>query len=225
MANVLFPTTNAQKVQNIWNRDQGIIDEGTFFLATNPTPGTGIATTTSITTEDQLHPVMLIQNTWTPGDPNAKNIYPINLEMIWTAAPTSATFWQYSLRLDTSNPNKYTSGGSVIVPVNANGQVNTGSRAAIYFGAIVGLTQASSGRLVDIGMAHQTIPTVRDTTRLQFGVPHINAVNNATGVNVNRSVSVPPLVIAPGQWMALQMWGTANAAAPAWEFILQYVER
>lgn len=225
MSNILFPTTTAQKVVNIWNQMQGIVDEGTYYIATNPTPGTGIATTTSITTENQLAPVMMIQNQWTPGDPNAKNIYPVSLQLLVTAAPTSATFWEYSVRLDPQNPSKYTSGGSVITPVNANGQVNTGSQAKIIFGAIVALTQASAGRLMAVGMANPTIPIVKDTICMEFGRAHADTVVNVAAANTVRQVSLPPVVIPPGGWLAIQMWGTGNAAAPAFEFQLDYVER
>lgn len=225
MANVQFPTLVAQKVQNIWNRDQGIVDEGTYFVATNPTPGTGIATTTSITTEDQTKPILLIQNQWTPGDPNAKNIYPLSLSMLVTAAPTSAAFWQYSIRLDAANPSKYTSGGSTIVPVNVNGLVNTGTQAKVYYGAVVALTQGSAGRLVAGGMMSPTIPLVKDTMRIEFGTQDVGPSVNTTAVNTTRTVIAPPICIPPGGWLALQMWGTSNGGAPAWEFQFDYVER
>lgn len=225
MANVNFPSQTAQKVQNIWNRDQGVVDEGSYFTATNPTPGTGIATTTSITAETQTSSVLLIQNQWNPANSLAKNIYPLSLKMLFTAAPTSATFWQYSLRLDLSNPSKYTSGGSSIIPVNVNGYTTGASQAAIYFGALVALTSSTNSRLVGGGMLSPTIPLVKDTHTIVFGRQVSAPLINTTAVNGNRVENVAPVVIPPGGWLALQLWGGSNAGAPAWEFQLDYVER
>ncbi len=224
MSNVQFPTTVAQKVQSIWNRDQGILDEGTSFVATNPTPGTGIALVSSITAETQTSPSMLIFNSWSPTDPNAKNIYPLGLRMICTSAPTSATYWQMSMRLDLNNPLKYTSGGSTIVPVNTGAAANA-SKAVIYFGALVGLTQAAGGRLVSNVMVSPTIPVVKDVHNIEFGLGTMWPLQNIATVNFVRNVAVPAIAIPPGGWLAINHWGASSGAAPAFEFQLDYIER
>ena len=225
MPNLQFPTIVAQKTQPIFLRDHGILDEGSYFTATNPTPGTGIATTTSITAETQVSPVMLIQNQWGVNDPNAKNIYLMGLNLIVTAAPTSATFWQGSLRMDLANPLKYTSGGSVITPVGCNGSASAASKAQIYFGAIVALAQAASGRLVANFMANPLIPLVKDEIRLEFGTGVQTTLSATAAANTVRSIQLPAIAIPPQGWIALQMWGGSNAGAPAFEFQLDYIER
>lgn len=222
---VTFQTSTQQKVATVWPTLHTLCEEGSLFVATNPTPGTGIATTTSITSETQTSPVLLMQNQWAPGAPTSKNLYPISLELIVTAAPTSATFWHYSIRLDAANPSKYTSGGSQITPVNTNAASGNTSSTAIYFGAITGLTQATGGRLIASGMLSPTIPLVKDTMRIEFGVASMPGLVNVASTNVNRSASVPAICIPPGYWLAVQMWGTSNAGAPAFEFNLQYAER
>ncbi len=225
MPSTQFPTVVAQKVQSIWNRDQGILDEGTAFIATNPTPGTGIALVSSVTAETQTSPTMLIYNGWTPTDPNAKNIYPIGLRMICTAAPTSATYWQMSVRMDVNNPLKYTSGGSVIVPVSA-GVASNASKAVIYFGAIVALSQSlAGGRLLANQMVSPTIPVVKDVHNYEFGGGTNLPMINAPTVNSVRQVSLPPVAIPPGGWLAINTWGGSSGAAPSFEFQLDYIER
>ena len=224
MANPSFISQVAQKIQSIWNRDQGILDEGTVFIATNPTPGTGIALVSSVTAETQTSPTMLIFNSWTPTDPNAKNIYPIGLRMICTAAPTSATFWQMSVRMDVSNPLKYTSGGSLITPVPAAVASNN-SKAVIYFGAIVALAQTAGGRLLANQMVSPTIPVVKDVHNFEFGGGTNMPLVNAATVNTVRQVSLPPIAIPPGGWLAINTWGGSSGAAPSFEFQLDYVER
>lgn len=230
MPNIQFPTIVAQKVQNIWNRDQGIVDEGTYFVATNPTTGTGIATTTSVVddgnsgaTSAQTRPLMIIQNGYAAGA-NNPNIYPLSLKILVTSAPTSATFWQMSLRLDSTQ--RYTSGGSTIVPVNPNSAVGANSRANIYFGAITAAAASAGARLVANAMVNPTIPVVKDTQIINFGNPNSDiSIGNIVTVNKTNVINVPPIVIAPGYSLVIGAWGTSNAAAPAFEFQFEYVER
>ena len=106
-------------------------DEGSFFVCTNPAPGTGIVTTTSITafaeTDGAVGVVMLLKNLSAKGDPNAKRLYLDYIKLLVTAVPTSATNWGYALTID-DNPVRWTSGGSPIYPVNPNGDSGAASR-------------------------------------------------------------------------------------------------
>lgn len=232
MANTNFPLQAAQKVVNVWNSDHALADEGAFFLATNPTTGTGIATTTSVVddaatasaTHAQNVPVMYIQNGYAATDSNAKSIYLKYLRMIVTAAPTSATVWNMSIRSDVVP--RYTSGGSRITPVNINTGSNISSSALIYFGAVVttNLPSASS-RLLCNTQIQSTIPVVKDVWMITFGDQTMptNVLTASAAKNIN--VPCGPIVIGPGTNIAIGMWGASNAGAPAWEFELGYVER
>ncbi len=225
MPNLQFATAQAQKIQNIWNRDQGMLDDGSYFIATNPTPGTGI--TMGITaSEAETKPQMLLYNSWGVNDPNGKNIYPVALRITYVVAPTSATFFQMSIHMDQNNPLKYTSGGSLIVPTNA-GVATTASKATIYFGAITALASTlSGGHLVANQMMSPTIPLAKDVQSIEWGKGITGPIINATSVNATRTVSLPPMSIPPGAWMGIQMWGTSYATTAAtMEFQFEYVER
>lgn len=230
MPNIQFPTIVAQKVQSIYPGFQGIVDEGTYFVATNPTPLTGIATTTSVVddgnagaTSAQTRPTMIIQNGYAGGSTNP-NIYPIALKLLFTAAPTSATLWQLAMHLDTIV--RYTSGGSTIVPVNPNGATGSNSRALIYFGAITAASSSAGARLVANTMINPTIPLVKDTITISFGNPNADTtLINTAAVNKNIVMNVAPMVIAPGQSLVIELFGTSNAGAPSYEFQLEYIER
>ena len=215
-----------QKVLPIWNRDQGLTAEGGLFVATNPTPGTAIATTTSITTEDQTKPVLLLQNGYSATDSNAKNLYPISLNMLISQVPTSATDWQLAIRLDLQSA-KYTSGGSTITPVNCGGNSSATSPAKIYFGAVVGLTMSTSlGRLVSRRQINSVVPVTKDQWYFSFGDTGSSSDQIAGGAGAkNVNFTLPPIVLAPQWWLAIDMWGGSNAAAPSWEFELVYAER
>src|SRR5882672_8778162 len=101
-----FPISTSIKAYSMYTGDQSESDEGSWYCATN-TPGTAIATTTSVvddaatqsSTHAQASPVMLVQNQWSPSDPLQKCIYPRYLRMQLSQVPTSATSWKFALRL------------------------------------------------------------------------------------------------------------------------------
>ncbi len=228
MANLLFQTSPSQKTSNLWNTDNALADEGSFYLATNPTTGTAIATTTSVVddaatasaTHAQNVPVMIISN---PSN-NTRSIYPRYLRMLVAQAPTSATYWNFAFRAD--NVARYTSGGSLITPVNINTGVSSSSSAQIYFGAVVTTNLPSaSARLLDAGSVTGGIPTAKDQWIFTFG--DVSAPTNLLQAAANKNSTIPcgPIVIAPGWNLVLEMWGASNAAAPSWEFTLGYAER
>lgn len=233
IANTNFASQNSSKVQNIWSSDHALADEGSYFTFTN-TPGTAIATTTSVVddaatasaTHAQNVPVMTIVNGWPVTDANAKNIYMKYFRMVVSQVPTSASAWNYAWRLDPT-PANITTAGTVITPVNPNSASGTLSKAAINFGAIVtSLPLASQARLVSAGQIAGAIPVAKDQWLFMFGAPMGNGDQIGTQTLVkNVSANVPPIVIAPGWMLKLEMWAASNGAAVSWEFEGGYVER
>jgi hypothetical protein len=226
-ANINFPVQGSQKVASLWNTDHALSDEGNFFVATNPTSFTGIATTTSVVddalTASATHapnvPVMYIQNR-----SSTDSIYLRYLRMIMTAAPTSATDWNMSIRTDVVS--RYTSGGTTIVPVNPNTGAGKASAALIVFGAVVTTNlPTSASRLIARAQIQSSIPVVKDQWIFTFG--DVSAPTNVLTASAAKNLSIPlgPVILGPGHNLAIGMWGTANAGAPAWEFELGYAER
>jgi len=225
--------TTSSKVATIFHGLQAASDEGSFFIATNATPGTAIATTTSVvddaatasSTHAQASPVMVITNNWSASDPLQKCIYLSYLKMLISQVPTSATSWQYAMRLD-MNPTRITTQGTTITPVNPNSASSTLSKAAITFGAITTALPTANGRLVARGQVNSAVPVTLDQWFFNFGNPGVpmDLISGGTGA---KNVSIPcgPIVLAPGWSVTLEMWGASNAAAPSWEFELGYIER
>src|SRR5207248_2749105 len=211
-----------------------LADEGGWYVSTNPTVGTGIAKTvcvddaaTSSSTHAQFAPAFLIYNNSSPANQNALSIYLRYLKLVVTVAPASATNWKYSLRMD--NLNRYSSGGSVITPVNVNPSSSRNQPAAlVYFGAIVPTALPSANaRLVGNGTLDSAIPVIGDQYLLKFGNAAVSMDQLSGGTLAkNMTVNAPPIIVAPGWCLALDMWGTSNAATPAsWEFELGHAER
>lgn len=231
--NVNFPTQNSQKVSSVWSDDMTLAEEGNFWVLTNPTIGTAISQTicvddaaTASSTHAQFAPALLMYNTDVAANPNAVSIYPRYIKLIVATAPASATNWKYSLRLDPVA--RYSSGGSLINPVNPNPNSQKVSKAQTYFGAIVPTALPSSNsRLVATGTLDTAIPVVGDQYLLKFGNAEItmDQLNGGTTAK-NMTFLLPPVVIPPGWSMALDLWGASNAVtAAAYEFEVGYVER
>lgn len=233
MPNTQFPTNASQKVANLWNNDYTLADEGGYFIGTNPAVGTAIAATTSVvddaatasSTHAQFAPTALWQNTEVPTNPNAVSIYLRYLRMFLVQVPTSATSWKFSLRLDSVL--RFSSGGSAITPVNVNYSSSKAPKGQMFFGAIVPLALPSSNaRLVANGLVNSVIPVTLDQWLFTFGnaSPSMDQLNGGASAK-NIVINVPPVIIPPGCSLSLDMWGTANAAAPSWEFECGWVER
>lgn len=226
--------SSAQKTANIWNGQQATADEGNFFIATNPTVATGIAMTTSVvddaatasSTHAQFSPTMLIQNNWPTTDASQHRIYLQYLRLsVITQAPTSATDWRFAFRGDNVT-SRYTSGGTLIVPVNINMDSNNASRAVIYFGNVVAaLPSAAGGRFLSKGIVDYALPIIGDQWLFTFG--DVTMPSYQIAATALKQVTIPcgPIIIGPGQNVTFEQWGTSNAAAPAFEFELGYVER
>jgi len=233
MANVNFPSNSSQKVQNLWNSDYALADEGGYYLSTNPVSGTAIAMTTSVvddaltgsSTHAPFAPAAIIYNSQTADNPNALSIYLRYIKLLLVQVPTSATNWSYSMRLD--NVVRYVSGGTQITPTNVNPSSSRTAAARVYFGALVpAALPTANSKLVALGRIDSAIPVINDQWVFTFGNSAI-AMDQRSGGTVakNMTFNCAPIIIPPGWSLSLGMWGTSNAAAPSWEFEIAHVER
>jgi hypothetical protein len=230
-----FTSATSQKVSLIYYGDTGACDEGSYYTATN-TPGTAIATTTSVvddatgaTTHAQQKPVMWVANSGQAGAGTAApTIYLRYLKMNIVQVPTSASSWKYAMRLTPNISSKITTAGTLITPQQPNSNTSMGSRALIQFGAITATdsTLDLGQRLVAAGQVHGGLPVALDEWLFNFGGPAVGFDTNGTVTNVKRlSIPCPPIIIAPGWGWVLEMYGASNAAAPSWEFEMGWIER
>lgn len=229
-----YPTQSSQKVANIWSSSHGLVDEGSYFIATNPTPGTVIATTTSIrdatnagSNSAQLYPVMLVYNPLPTSSLDvAKTIYPQYLWMMISQVPTTATTCDMAIWLEPNGASAYTTGGSTITPVALNPGVLTASRAKIYFGAITAAATTSGGVLVSRRRIVSAIPVTLDEWVFTFGdiVDSTNFLSNPATLK-RVTIPLPPIAIPPGFAMKFGVFAAASTAAMSWEFEMGYVER
>src|SRR5208282_963544 len=95
--------------------------EGSYFVFSSPTPGTGIANTTALTAyaSGSTAPYILIANNNPTSGPNIQLDY-LKIIQTGTTLPTTATNIQIALSVDVA-PNKVpTTAGTSITPVSVN---------------------------------------------------------------------------------------------------------
>lgn len=234
-ANASIATNGSSKVNSIWNSDASLADEGSYFIATNPTVGTAIAMTTSVVddalTASATHapnvPYLYMQNRGTVGDVNAKSIslrYIKLFSRIGDQAWTSATQALFSIRSSSSGDRRTTKGTALSI-YNANTNFSQASAADFTAGGNVCDLPGATGRIHTHGMIQSSIPLAGSTWLWLFG--DIGAASNFGYASVINTLTMhcPPVVIAPGWSMQLDLWATALAAAPTFECEIGYAER
>jgi hypothetical protein len=214
----------------------GLADEGCYFIATNPTPGTGIAfgnvSGVSGASSDTV-PGLIIQNIdQSPSGTVGKRIYLDYIKLICTAAVAGASaspFYQMMIKTD-NTLSRYTSGGTLITPVNSNMDVGSPTISKVIFGTPTAAAASSAARLLAriVGRGATLLPGINDTLIINFG-----SVEKASG-NQNLSqaapagllYNVPPVVLGPGSTMTLHGWTPATfTTVPSFEFEMGWFER
>ena len=203
-------------VYNIPSTLQGSALGGKYFTGVNPTLSTAIATTTSITAFTVASPVALFYNQ------GSVDIVLDQFTMNIVQVPTSATSWQFAWTYDTVD--RYTSGGTLVVPKNVNGNVGNESAMRFHFGAIVATSASANVRNHSRGGLRGVIPTTFDEMGFVFGEKGSTGSFASAAASAKYINGVPGCVIAPGHSMILYMWGAANAGAPSWEFTAGWLE-
>lgn len=199
--------------------------EGTYYIASTPTPATGItlsvATGTSFSDTQGL---VGINNSDAVG---GKTIYLDFIAFVVTTAPTAATQHDVAYRLDNG---QRSSGGTAVASVNANMNFGNNSVAKVFANPTI---VAATGAIRHLG--HQTIRKaaapayiVGDLVIIKFG-----GVDWAGNVLANFTlttqtaiiVPAPPVAIGPNQSFVLNEWAASRSAALSGEVFVGYVER
>jgi hypothetical protein len=212
---------------------QTLVEEGTYFVTTNPTPSTAIAYGSAGTQATFVDTVPFIQvlNTGNPGDPNAPVVYVDYLKLISNGtAPASSTHVHMAARLD--NGFRVATGGTPAtnVPVCTNMNLATAQPAA---------------RVVTFSGAVATIPAISAAARqvgraMLKGGPTLNldeyiivhGINDAAGCQgylttvASYTTRMPPVAIGPGQSLTYHLWFISGVTNPfSYEFELAHWER
>jgi hypothetical protein len=197
-----------------------LADEASYFVATNPTPGTGLTGHAAAQTMDNTKASVFILNQSPTG---GRNIYLDYIKLVMTAAGTNGTSWYATHLIDQGAA--YSSGGTAITPINPNLASGQRSVAAVYAGAAV--VTAGTQRIVANQNVRTVIPVVGDVLLFTFGaeVPIISGMPLEGTTQLERSIVCPPVIVSPQGTYKLILWRASQTVAAAFEVEIGYWER
>ena len=212
-------------VESIAKGQNVLAVEGSYFLATNPTPGTGIAGITAANGYDATEALLTIRNGVTAGD-NAKRLYLDYIKLQPTAAGTNGTNCTFATHKDKGNT-RWSSGGTAYTAVNMNLGSDTTTNAGIHFGALV--TDAATGDVVKMasGNLRTAIVVVGDETYIDFGGTMAAGPSSLfEGTLICKQVIKHcPVVLNPGEELILTVNAASQSGASSFEFEIGFWER
>ena len=184
-------------------------DEGSYYVATNPTPGTAIVGIAAADGYDDTEALLTISN-----DHASKHVYLDYLHLVAKVAGSSGTDFAYAI--DMATEATYASGGSAITPVDVNRETNNTAPVTMYFGAVV-TTTGTTEKIVSHGQLLTVIKVIGDHFLFTFGgegLPPATAIMEGVAQHsVQRSC--PPIVIPPGHALSFRDFATSQASAGA----------
>lgn len=195
-------------------------DEGSYFVSTNPTPGTAVASAVNASF-DATKSFIAIRN---KANASGKRVFVDYIKLIPTVAPASGTSMHYAVYV---GPDAlYTSGGTEYTPRNANGDSDESpvSTVVVTSGAAMLTTVAASTGPRARGVARSVIPAVLEEIVIRFGA---EGGSGSSATAAGRSeVMAPPIIVQPGGVMLLNVWFPSNASTGiSVEFEVGLIER
>lgn len=215
------------RTQPLTSTKHALAEEGSYYVAVNATISTGITiggdtqTAWVVTT-----PSIVLYNGASTTSTSAKSIIPDYIKMLVTSAGTAAAAFHYAVAIDTTN--RWTSGGTAIVPTNVNGSISTATSAVLHVGAITAPAASANVRYTGRGVFRAAIPVANDQYILAFGASDIAASNSGdvAGTTVcNHVCHTSPVIVPPGGSLLVYTWGASMSNSPEVEFEMGYWER
>jgi hypothetical protein len=205
-----------------------LADEGTYFVATSAINTAILATGSTTAYSATASAFIFLNNTESLSAAAPKRIYLDYLKLQVKVIPGSAVDLQFVAEIDNGTAT-YTSGGSLITPVNVNGDSTNTSvvGATMYAGALVTAAR-TNGRSIGRGTLKPFIPKIYDQFVISFGTTEMggDGVMAAGTSGGTYYTGCPPIIVAPGWNFTLSLYGASTAATGAqYEFEMGWWER
>lgn len=210
-----------------FNKKQALAAEGTYFVTTNPTPGTALAVPI-VTSYANTAACYWFQNNNPAGGPSAYLDY---FKLVVAQVPTSTTICEYAVIRDVAlalsvqvTTNHYTTANPVNVnPLSTN---KSGCQLAYQNSATASVNVAPSGTSAIVARGNLGgLPILGDELIIDFGGDDTAAY--AGSATASRKISVTaPMVVPPGFQIMIVPWFVGNSATGAtFEFEFAHIER
>lgn len=204
-------------VESIIPTSHMLADEGSYYMTSSPTPGTGLPFAITAAASDTAGNFLVIKNNDNTTDsPNILRMYLQYIKLICTVAPATATAAQFKMNVDGFLNSRYTSGGTALPAVTPNMDIGNKSISQVYAGALVTTALSSSSRQVGRGQLRTVIPAVGDEYMFTFGATEsAQQASIATATAIRETTQCAPVIIGPQQFFSLGLWFPGNATTAA----------
>lgn len=212
------------------NKAHLLAEEGSYFVYSNPTPGTGIANQAaptgvpSIGGNADASPYMVICNNSSSDDDGPILVNLDYLRFRVTGAGTNGTAINFLIQVDSmasripaGNTNL---GGTAITPVNPNGFSNAKPVTSVFAGALTVNKSTANGRQMPNIQFRGVIPVVNDIYIVSFGPAEYGVgslISSGTAV-CQQSFGHPPVLVGPQQCALVYLWLPSQSVAGSFEF-------
>lgn len=208
-----------QLVMSPTNKEFFSAVEGSHYVASTPTPGTGIIGHAAPTTFDETKPYLILYN-----GHSTKTLYPQFLHLHETVASTGGARVQFTICTDAGV--RRTSAGTALTlnTTNTNGLADGTTQG--WIGAVVASAATAARKIMLNVVFRGTIDIVEDDYQIVFGAPD-GVGNSSSRVATVAEVSrvVPPIAIGPGSSILLHQWAGSQSAGPTFECYFSYLLR
>ena len=206
----------------LWARLEALAEEGSLYVAWSGTPGTGVtATLATGTAFTNTAGLLTVANTDGVG---GKNVIPLALKLIVTAAGTASTSVHLAHAIDDGNRG---SAGTLLTNQNVNMGLPNDTIAQVRFGVPTIAAPGANVRYLDRAVLRNQIPIVNDIYVITYAATDqpSGGANLAQASATVISLPAPPIVVAPQKCYVLNEWSPARSAAQAYEAFLLYALR
>lgn len=221
-ANSAVAITPTSKVVVMFPGDYAACDEGSFFVSTlAATASSAVGNTTQALAD--TNPALGIYNGQAAG---GYNIYLRYIKILWTVVGGSNTTTRYSLLTDNLTVKLTTTGTALGTPVSTNTGSSVLSKMSGYGGVNIAAAQTAQGRRVGAGTITGSVQTAFNEAIFDFGPPVYGKNLHGASALDARTVPCAPVILAPGWWFTLGIWGASQAAsADTLEWEIGFIER
>jgi hypothetical protein len=222
-ANPNISTSGSAKVMPVLNPDYGACDEGSFFVTTLAnTASTAVACTTQALAD--TNPALGLFNGAASGGYNIILRY---IKMRVTVVGGTNSSKNYSSVVEQRTDKLSTTGTALGTPQNTNTSSSVRSLLSGFGGVNIAAAANATVRRVGDGSVNGAVEVAFDQWVFAFGEPvtAMSQIGDQTKVSI-KVVSHAPVILAPGWWYTLGVWGASQAASAdtfGWE--IGYIER
>lgn len=197
--------------------------DGQYFVATNPTWGTGIALSSATRTTflaTECAALMINASTTVQTIPHF-------IRMTCTAAGTAMTSLNFGVILDSVN--RYSAGGTTLTAANAKSDSAAASINTVRFGNITTTAATAPRQIARITPKTVAAPAwnIGDSITFWFGQPATGSLGSqSTAAATDMEYVLPPVVmVGTIQSLLLHYWGPGQTGAPSCEVSMGWWER